>query len=92
MSYQLESTDDLTSSMADRSHAEALQWFTEWLERRDQIADQLSKDDLATALEALALELRHEAKGNPDGRSAGLDVAASVLTDSAEETRIESSR
>jgi hypothetical protein len=88
MSDHLESTDDFASSMAKKSYDEALQWFTDWLRRRDQIGAQLSKDDLAAALEALASELRHEASENPNGRSAGLQVAASVLTDSAYESRI----
>ena len=87
MGQYLESAEELTVSMADRSHADAVRWFTAWLARRDQISSQLTNEDLATALETLAAELRHEASSTPGGRTAGLDVAASHLSDSAHATR-----
>ena len=88
MGHYLESAEELTISMAERSHSDALLWFTAWLARRDHIADQLTNEDLATALETLAAELRQEAESTPGGRCAGLAVAASHLTDSAHATRI----
>lgn len=87
MSQYLESAEELTVSMAERSHTDALLWFTAWLARRDQISDQLTNEDLAAALETLAAELRHEATSIPGGRTAGLDIAASHLSDSAQATR-----
>ncbi len=86
MSHHLESAEELTTSMADRSPADALRWFGDWLDRRDAIAQEVTTDDLATALEALAAELRAEAS-RVTAQTPGLDLAASVLVDSAHDVR-----
>ena len=86
MSHHLQSAEELTTSMADRSPADALSWFRDWLERRDAISHQVTTDDLATALEALAAELRAEA-GRVTAQTSGLDLAATVLVDSAHDVR-----
>ena len=83
MDQHLESAEELTAAMEVRSPADALIWFTDWLERRDQAADEISNEDLAVALETLAAELRGESIVVGDVRSSGLDLAASFLTDSA---------
>ena len=86
MSQHLQSAEELTTSLADRTPAEALSWFSAWLERRDAISHQVTTDDLATALEALAAELRAEAS-RVTAQTPGLDLAASVLVDSAHDVR-----
>lgn len=74
--------------MATRSPVDALAWFTDWLARRDSLQDEVSLDDLATALETLAREIRGEADLIPGDRTTGLQLAASVLTDSAQGVRV----
>lgn len=88
MTQHLETSEELTSAMAQLSRVDALAWFTDWLARRDSLQDQISLEDLASALETLARELRGEAELVPDARTEGLEVAATVLTDSAQGVRV----
>lgn len=88
MTQHLETGEELTTVMAALSRVEALAWFTDWLARRDSLQDEVSLEDLATALETLAREIRGEAELAPGNRTEGLQVAASVLIDSAHGVRV----
>lgn len=61
MNRQLETPEELASVMDDRPPADALQYFVDWLNRRDHLSDKIATDHLAASLEALAAELRAEA-------------------------------
>jgi hypothetical protein len=87
MARHLESAEELTAALSVRSTAEALVWFADWLSRRDSAQAELTADDLATALETLAAELRGEARTISNSRTAGLRLAAGYLTDSAHDVR-----
>ena len=88
MTQYLETGEELTSAMSTRSRADALVWFTDWLARRDSLQDEISVDQLATALETLAQEIRGEADQATSSRTPGLQLAATVLTDSAQGVRL----
>jgi hypothetical protein len=87
MYRHLETAEELTAAMGVRSSADALVWFADWLTRRDSAQAELTADDLATALETLAAELRGEAHTVSNHRTAGLRLAAGYLTDSAHDVR-----
>jgi hypothetical protein len=87
MNRGLETPDELASGMADRSPADALIYFVDWLDRRDHISDEIALDQLADQLEALAAELRAEAVENLNPHSKGLILAAKVLLDTAGDAR-----
>jgi hypothetical protein len=78
--------DDLSAEL-ERRNESARQWLINWLESRDHFLDQIKIDDIAAALEAVAAELRLEAKQRSPA-SAGLALAADVLDDSAEGVRV----
>ena len=79
-------TDDLSAELGRRNES-TRQWLITWLEGRDNFLDEIKIDDIAAALEAVAAELRLEAK-QPSPASAGLALAADVLDDSAEGVRV----
>ena len=54
----LETPEELTNAMRQHSAEEALSSLTQWLDHRDQVADQLASDDLATALDTLAADMQ----------------------------------
>ena len=83
MNPGLETPEELASGMADRSPADALIYFVDWLDRRDHISDKIAIDQLADHLEALAAELRAEAVENLNPHTKGLILAAKVLLDTA---------
>ena len=87
MGNNLETPEELTNAMRQHSGEEALSSLTQWLDHRDQVADQLASDDLATALDTLAADFRLETTQDPSLRTPGLAVAAAVLTDTADEVR-----
>ena len=87
MADNLETPEELTNAMRQHSGEEALSSLTQWLDHRDQVADQLASDDLATALDTLAADFRTETAQDPSLRTPGLAVAAAVLTDTADEVR-----
>ncbi len=87
MSQHLESAEELAAAMAGRSRMDALIYLNGWLERRDHITDDLTTDDLVTALKLLAAELSGEAAESTNQHTPGLSVAASVLTDAAHDAR-----
>lgn len=88
MSGRLETPDEVARAMAERSSAEALLYIVDWLDRRDQISDQVALDHLAANFEMLAAELRSEAVGNLSPQTKGLIVAAAVLLDAAHGARM----
>ena len=87
MRQHLESAEELAAAMAVRSRRDALIYLNDWLERRDHILDDLTTEDLVTALKLLGAELHGEAAKGSDQRTPGLSVAASVLTDAAQDVR-----
>ena len=84
---RLEAASELAEELGSRRQDEALRWLVDWLKRRDDVLDQIKIDDIASALEAIAAELRREA-AQPSSSSAGLTLAATVLDDSAEGVRV----
>ena len=82
----LESVAELVAAVGTRSSTAAGAWCSDWLRRRDAVADQLAAEDLAAVLESLAGELAQESATVADGRSPGLTVAASYLLDAATDT------
>jgi hypothetical protein len=87
MNEGLESPEELAVGMAERSPAAALLYVVDWLDRRDQLSDQISVEHLAASLEVLAAELRTEAVENLSSETRGLILAATVLFDSADGAR-----
>ena len=87
MDQHLESAEEVTTAMEVRSRADALRWFTDWLERRDLVTDDITNDELAERLESLAAELRSEAVDVSNARSSGLAVAATFVNDAAGDLR-----
>lgn len=87
MSDCLETPEELAKGMAERSPAAALLFVVDWLDRRDQLSDQISVEHLAASLEVLAAELRTEAVENLSSETRGLMLAAIVLFDSADGAR-----
>jgi hypothetical protein len=83
---RLETPEELASGMDDRSPADALLYFVDWLNRRDHLNDKIATDHLAASLEALAAELRAEAVENLSPQTKGLVLAATVLLDAASDT------
>ena len=49
-----------------RSRRDALIYLNDWLERRDHIIDDLTTEDLVTAVKLLSAELRGEAAESSD--------------------------
>ena len=47
MSQHLESTEEVAGAMEVRSRADALRWFTDWLQRRDRISEDITDEELA---------------------------------------------
>ncbi|HET9647209.1 MAG TPA: hypothetical protein VFP34_03145 [Microlunatus sp.] len=87
MNQHLESTEEVARAMEVRSRADALRWFTDWLQRRDEISDDITNEELAERLESLAAELRSEAIDASGVRSSGLALAANFVNDSADDVR-----
>jgi hypothetical protein len=87
MGDNLETPGELTNAMRQHSGEEALLSLTQWLHHRDEVADQLAADDLATTLDTLAADFRTETAQDPSLRTPGLTVAAAVLNDTADEIR-----
>ncbi|HEY5978468.1 MAG TPA: hypothetical protein VIT41_02430 [Microlunatus sp.] len=85
---RLEKPSEVTAELDSRPRDEALHWLVDWLNRRDNILDQIKVDDIASALETIAAELRKEAAEQSSTESAGLELAATVLADSAEGVRV----
>ena len=87
MNRRLETPEELASGMDDRTPADALLYFVDWLNRRDRVSDKIATDHLAASFEALAAELRAEAIENLTPQTRGLILAATVLLDAAGDTR-----
>ena len=82
----LHTSDELAEAVGCRSRTEALSWLISWLERRDDIFEKIKIDDISATLETIAAELRREAE-QASPNSSGLVLAATVLTDTAEDVR-----
>lgn len=79
----LQASTDVAAEMSGRSQADAAVWFADWLSRRDELSTELAAEQLADALEALASELRGEARHQSTSGTRGLLLAAAVLFDTA---------
>ena len=87
MNRRLETPEELAAGMDNRPPADALLYFVDWLDRRDRVSDKIATDHLASSLEAIAAELRAEAVENLSPQTRGLILAATVLLDTASDTR-----
>ena len=69
----LQTADELTAAMECGSQQQALRRLIRWLERRDDILDQIKIDDIALALETIAAELgRESTQQSPNSRGLAL--------------------
>jgi len=50
MKRRLETPEELASGMNDRTPADALLYFVDWLNRRDRVSDKIATDHLAASL------------------------------------------
>ena len=79
MGRNLESPEELINDVRHHSGEEALTSLPQWLDRRDQVTNQVASDELAAALDTLAAEFRTEIAQDASPRTHGLAVAAAVL-------------